>query len=159
EPVTTRPLRAALADEPARLLATDCAAVFGLAAVLASWRCGLLLAALSVAALAALGRYRRKLILSVVDDTVRGVAGTGMAWAATGWVGETVSASRELPAGWLWWLVVAGCVVLARAGTYAALRRGRVRRPKDAVLVGCSPVLTQLAGRLSQRPELGLRPI
>src|SRR5262249_23327749 len=91
EPVTTRPLRAALADEPARLLATDCAAVFGLAAVLASWRCGLLLAALSVAALAALGRYRRKLILSVVDDTFRVVAGIGMAWAATGWVGETVS--------------------------------------------------------------------
>src|SRR5215470_6143759 len=83
ETIAARPLRAALADGPARLLATDGAAVFGPAAVLASWRSGLLLAALSVAVLAALGRYRRKLILSVVDDSFRVVAGIGMAWAAT----------------------------------------------------------------------------
>jgi exopolysaccharide biosynthesis polyprenyl glycosylphosphotransferase len=133
--------------------------VFGSAAVLASWQSGLMLAALSVAVLAVLGLYRRKLILSGVNDAFRVVAGVGLAWAATRWVAGPVTAARELPAGWLWWLVVAGCVLLARAGTYAVLRRGRVRRPKDVVLVGCSPLLTQLAGRLSQRPNLGLRPI
>src|SRR5215475_320943 len=68
EPTAAAPLRAALAGEPARLLATDGMAVFGSAAVLASWRCGLVLAVLSVAVLAALGLYRRRLILSVVDD-------------------------------------------------------------------------------------------
>src|SRR5262249_50685183 len=146
EPVAARPLRAALADEPARLLTTDGMAVFGPAAVLASWRSGLMLAAVSVAVLAALGLYRRKLFLSVVDDAFRVVAGIGMASAATGWVAGPVTASRELPARWLWWLGVAGCVVLVRAVTCTVLRRGRVRRPKDAVLVGCSPVLTQLAG-------------
>jgi exopolysaccharide biosynthesis polyprenyl glycosylphosphotransferase len=158
------PLRAGGAGEPARLLATDGTAVFGSAAALASRGSGLMLAALMLAALsvtvlAVLGLYRRKLILSVLDDAFRVVAGIGMAWAATKRVAAPLAVTRGLPAGWLWWLAVAGCVLLARAGTYAVLRRGRVRRPQDAVLVGSSPVLTYLAGRLSQRPELGLRPV
>jgi exopolysaccharide biosynthesis polyprenyl glycosylphosphotransferase len=158
EPAAT-PLRAAVSGEPARLMVSDGMAVLGSAAVLASWRSGLVLAAVSVAVLAALGLYRRRLVLSVVDDGFRVAAGIGMAWVATVRVAQPLTAARELPAGWLWWLAVAGCVLLARAGTYALLRRGRCRRPEDAVLVGCSPVLTHLAGRLSQRPELGLRPI
>src|SRR2546426_567609 len=70
-----------------------------------------------------------------------------------------VPAPRWLDVDGLWCLAVAGCVVLARAAAYVALRRRRARRPDDVVLLGCSPVLVRLAGRLPQRPECGLRPV
>jgi exopolysaccharide biosynthesis polyprenyl glycosylphosphotransferase len=157
--------RPAWHPEPAGLALLDAAAVFAAALAAGSWRGGAVLAAVLVPALAVLGLYRHRLVLSALDDLFRLAGGVALAVLGAGWLGQPLDPPGTAPgtAGgwqrWLWWAALTCWVVLARAAGYALVRRVRARRPNPAVVVGRGPVLARLAQRLAQRPDLGLRPV
>jgi exopolysaccharide biosynthesis polyprenyl glycosylphosphotransferase len=105
-------------------------------------------AGLSVLLLAAVGSYRRRLHLCVLDDVPRMLLGIGavaplIVWWAT-------------PGG-VWLLAFA---VPARAVTCAALYRRRRRLPGDrALVVGCGDLALQLAEVLRADRAYGIRSI
>jgi len=120
-----------------------------------------LAAPLSVAvSYAALGLYRPRLTLSVLDDLPRLLAGVAAGVAAS--LALAGPGRPALPPAAVLRALLAGllAVLLVRAAGYPAARRARRRRPGTATLIlGGAGVGVELGRILLTHPEYGLRPI
>ncbi len=109
---------------------------------------------------AALGLYRPRLTLSVLDDLPRLLAGVAAAVAAS----QALSGPGQsyLPLAAVLRALLAGLLaaVLVRAAWYPAIRRARRTRPGTATLIlGGAQLGVELGRVLLRHPEYGLRPI
>jgi exopolysaccharide biosynthesis polyprenyl glycosylphosphotransferase len=107
------------------------------------------------------GLYVPRLRVQILDDLPRVIATSAAAAmaliAARVILGDDPDAARSVH----YWLLATGCLVVGRASTHIAQarerRRGVAERP--TLIVGAGKLGHITAGRLLERPELGLRPV
>jgi exopolysaccharide biosynthesis polyprenyl glycosylphosphotransferase len=140
---------------PDRVLLLSADGAAAAVAAVVDWQLGLLAAAVLLPATAVTGLQRRRFSLSVLDDAPRALASLCFVLAVL--VARALSDAMPVSDAVLAATAVAGGLFLFRSLAYArirALRRaGRTVLP--VVLVG--PTSEQLAHRLRERPETGVR--
>ncbi len=158
-PEPIRRTRTAGTGEPWRLAGADLTLFVALwLAAGAAWPAALTGAALTAVAFAAVGLYRPRLHLSVLDDLPRMLLGVGAATPAAAW--WTLPVATFEAATVVWPLVVLGATVPARAFVHAMLYRRRRTLPGDRTLiVGSGDVALRLAEVLRADRAYGIRPI
>jgi exopolysaccharide biosynthesis polyprenyl glycosylphosphotransferase len=158
-PAPIRRPRGVAAGEPWRLAGADLTVFVALWLVAgAAWPAALGGAGLTAAALAAVGLYRQRLNLSVLDDIPRLLLGIGAVAPLAAW--STLPATASGAATVAWPLAVLAAAGPARSLAYLSLyRRRRLLSGDRTLIVGSGDLALSIAAALRADRLYGLRPI
>lgn len=147
------------AGEPWRLAGADFGVFVALWLVAgAAWPAALAGAGLTVLALAAVGLYRARLHLCILDDVPRMLLGIGAVTPLVAW--STLPAATLGAQTVIWPFLVLAAAVPTRALAGFLLYHRRRRRPGDrALIVGSGDLALNLAEALRADRAYGIRPI